>query len=203
MISVTAAGVATFTPNPNFVGTVSFNYEVKDPKGLFDAGSVTINVTPVNDAPTAADKVITINEDTPYTVTVADLGFADATDAPSPNSLLNLLVVAIPNASEGVFTLNGAALVVNGAISAADIAAGKLIYTPAANKNGNGLGTFSFKVQDNGGTANGGDNTSADTYTLSFDIAPVDDVPTISLATASDTGASSVDPHYARQHPYI
>jgi large repetitive protein len=193
VISVTAAGVATFTPNANYVGSVSFTYEVEDPKGLFETGNVTINVTPVNDPPTAASKVITIYEDTPYTVNVADLGFADATDSPSPNSLLNLQVAAIPNAADGVFTLNGAAIAINAAISAADIAAGKLVFTPAANKNGNGLGTLSFKVQDNGGTANGGDNTSAASYTLSFNITPVDDVPTISLNAASDTGVSSTD----------
>ena len=41
-------------------------------------------------------------------------------------------------------------------MSAADIAAGKLVFTPAANANGAGYASFTFQVQDDGGTANGG-----------------------------------------------
>ena len=38
----------------------------------------------------------------------------------------------------------------------ADITAGKLKFTPAANANGAGYASFTFQVQDDGGTANGG-----------------------------------------------
>ena len=38
----------------------------------------------------------------------------------------------------------------------ADITAGKLVFTPAANANGAGYASFTFQVQDDGGTANGG-----------------------------------------------
>ena len=41
-------------------------------------------------------------------------------------------------------------------MSVADISAGKLKFTPAANANGAGYATFTFQVQDDGGTANGG-----------------------------------------------
>src|SRR5204862_2951539 len=46
-------------------------------------------------------------------------------------------------------------------IPAADIAAGKLTFTPAANANGSGYATFSFEVQDDGGTSLGGHDTSS------------------------------------------
>ncbi len=38
----------------------------------------------------------------------------------------------------------------------ADITAGQLVFTPAANANGTGYASFTFQVQDDGGTANGG-----------------------------------------------
>ena len=38
----------------------------------------------------------------------------------------------------------------------ADINGGKLMFTPAANANGAGYASFTFQVQDDGGTANGG-----------------------------------------------
>jgi hypothetical protein len=41
-------------------------------------------------------------------------------------------------------------------ISVADIAAGKLKYTPALNGTGAAYASFLFQVQDNGGTANDG-----------------------------------------------
>ena len=41
-------------------------------------------------------------------------------------------------------------------VSAADITAGNLVFTPAANANGAGYASFTFQVQDDGGTANGG-----------------------------------------------
>ena len=38
----------------------------------------------------------------------------------------------------------------------ANITAGNLKFTPAANANGAGYASFTFQVQDDGGTANGG-----------------------------------------------
>src|SRR5436305_1637636 len=37
-------------------------------------------------------------------------------------------------------------------VSAADITAGKLVFTPADNANGTGYAAFDFQVRDNGGT---------------------------------------------------
>ena len=44
-------------------------------------------------------------------------------------------------------------------ISAADIAAGKLVYTPSTSGQDT---SFGFQVRDDGGTANGGKDTSGD-----------------------------------------
>ncbi len=62
---------------------------------------------------------------------------------------------------------------------------GGLVFAPAANANGNGYASLSFKVQDNGGTANGGVDTSAVANTLTFNVTAVNDAPT---GTVSVTG---------------
>ena len=71
-----AAGTATYTPNPNFFGNDSFEYSLVDAGGAPSAGSalVTITVDPVNDAPVANDASINVAEDN---VLAIDL---DATD---------------------------------------------------------------------------------------------------------------------------
>ncbi|WP_076072942.1 tandem-95 repeat protein [Sphingomonas montana] len=48
-------GTVTFTPGANFNGDASFRYTVDDGKGGLAQGTATIRVTPVNDAPVAAD----------------------------------------------------------------------------------------------------------------------------------------------------
>jgi hypothetical protein len=50
-------GVVTYTPNENYFGTDSFTYEITDngfPE-LSATGTITVNVAPINDAPTAVD----------------------------------------------------------------------------------------------------------------------------------------------------
>jgi hypothetical protein len=68
-------GQLTYTPPQNFTGTEELDYEVTDNHGGFDTASVKINVTPVNDAPTAKDGSYTTNEDTPANMA---LGATDA-----------------------------------------------------------------------------------------------------------------------------
>jgi VCBS repeat-containing protein len=63
-----ANGHFTYTPPSNFFGTVTFKYRASDGQAqnpLSDLTTVTINVTPVNDAPVVADDSYTTNEDTP------------------------------------------------------------------------------------------------------------------------------------------
>jgi large repetitive protein len=180
-VTFNAAGSLVYTPTAGYSGTDTFTYTVTS-GGVTETATVTVTINNVNDAPTAVDKTITILEDTPRVVTVADFGFADANDTPA-NAFINVIIGStLPPVTEGVYTLNGVAIAPNQVISVADIAAGKLAFTPAANVNSplpaNTLGAISFQVQDNGGAANGGVDTSA-TQTLNFSVTPVDDVVTI------------------------
>lgn len=57
-------GQIEYTPNQNYHGTDRFSYTVDDGQGGTANGLVAVQVTPVNDAPTASNNITTINEDT-------------------------------------------------------------------------------------------------------------------------------------------
>jgi hypothetical protein len=67
----------TYTPDANFSGTDSFTFTVDDGEGGSDTGTVTIEVTPVNDAPVAVDDARTTDENDQVTIPV----LANDTDA--------------------------------------------------------------------------------------------------------------------------
>lgn len=61
-------GRIRYTPNRDFSGTDSFTYRVVDEHGAWATGTVTVTVTPVNDAPVAADDTATAPKGRPVTV---------------------------------------------------------------------------------------------------------------------------------------
>jgi len=83
----------------------------------------------------------------------------------------------------GTLTLSGVAVTAGQTVSAADI--GNLVFTPAANANGDAYASFTFQVVDDGGTANGGQDTDQSANTLTIDVNPVNDAPVITV-TAKD-----------------
>ena len=142
-----------------------------------------LNFRDVNDAPAGTNGTVTATEDTPYVFTVADFGFADPNDNPA-DSLLSVKITTLPTA--GSLTLDGNAATTGQFIAAADIAAGKLVWTSAvANQNGTSIATLTFQVRDTGGTLNGGVDLDASANTLTIDITPVNDAPADGDETAS------------------
>src|SRR5690606_24794610 len=139
----------------------SFTFQVQDNGGTANGGvdldptpnTITIDVTSVNDAPSGSNNTITINEDGSHTFALADFGFSDSNDSPE-NSLLAVLITTVP--ANGSLTLDGVAVTANQSIVVADIASGTLVFTPFAYTTRFRSSSFTFQVQDNGGTANGG-----------------------------------------------
>ncbi|RQP24754.1 tandem-95 repeat protein [Albitalea terrae] len=177
-ISVNPDGTLSFTPVTNFSGTVAATYTVSDGHGGTTTATVTISVGN-NTPPTGADSTHSIAEDTSYTVQVGDLGFADA-DA--GQTLANVRIDSLP--ASGTLLLNGAAVSAGAVISATEIAAGHLVFTPAANANGAPYASFNFSVQDNAGAFDAAPNT------LTLNVTPVNDAPVAandSFTTAEDT----------------
>ncbi|MBW2475584.1 MAG: tandem-95 repeat protein, partial [Deltaproteobacteria bacterium] len=70
-VTVAGDGTITYEPDPDFNGTDSFTYRICDTGTpvYCDTATITVEVTPVNDGPVAADDVYTTDEDTLLAVT--------------------------------------------------------------------------------------------------------------------------------------
>ena len=71
-ISTSSATSVLFTPEPDFSGTTSFSYMISDGRGGTDTASVTVTVTPVNDAPEAEPDSALVREDDSVAIRVLD-----------------------------------------------------------------------------------------------------------------------------------
>jgi hypothetical protein len=166
-IKIESNGSYIFTPVANWNGTVpTVTYSLTDSFGIEEVSTLDIVVTPVNDAPTGTDKTINILEDSSYTYSAADFGFADLLDAPAANSLQSVIITTLP--VEGILKLNGVTVTAGQVITAANIA--QLVYTPDANENGTNYASFTFKVVDDGGIAIGGQDTDLVANTITINV---------------------------------
>jgi hypothetical protein len=146
-VAVALDGTVTYTPDANFNGTDSFTYEVCDTGGLCDEATVSVTVTPVNDAPVATDDNIGAVEDMPVTVDVlANDGDPDGDLDPT-----------------SVQVLTGPS---NGSV-AVDPVTGEVTYTPDPNFWGSD--SFTYQVCDTGGLC--------DVATVTLNVAAVNDPP--------------------------
>ncbi|MHC4079537.1 MAG: Ig-like domain-containing protein, partial [Planctomycetota bacterium] len=162
-------GNLVFLPAQDANGTAydSFDFKVHDgTEYSVAANTITVDVTPVQDAPTAADETITTNEDTTYTFSAVDFNFADV-DA--GDSLTQIQVTGLESA--GSLKLNGADVALDQIITVADINAGRLTFSPVPDANGIGYDSFDFKVHD-------GTEFSSLAYTMLVDVTAVQDAPT-------------------------
>src|SRR5207237_301703 len=140
----------------------SFTFQVQDDGGTANGGvdrsqerrAVTVDGTSVNDAPQGTNNTVSVLEDHSNTFATAHFGFSDPTDAPASDSLLDVKVTTLPGA--GSLANNGIAVTAGQFVSASDIGRRKLMFSPAGTADGTADVSFTFQVQDDGGTANGG-----------------------------------------------
>lgn len=170
----------TFVNTSNLPSTTdrSISYATFDGEDWGDGSSKTVTVVATNDAPTAQNNSVGFLEGGSHTVTLADIGFADI----EGNAFVELIVDGLPG--QGTLLLDDVAVEEGQAISAAAIAAGKLSFVST----GWGQTAIAFRVRDDGGTANGGTDTSTSHY-LIFDVERVNDNPVLTLDY--ETGATS------------
>jgi osmotically-inducible protein OsmY len=171
---ITAADIAanklTFSPNANFNGAASFDYTVSDGALVSNEATVTINVAAVNDAPIAVDDTLTGTEDTALTITSANLFGADGTGPVNDSDVdsANFSSIKVTTlATNGTLFLAGTAVSLNQVITAADIAANKLTFSP--NANFNGAASFDYTVSDGALVSN--------EATVTINVAAVNDAP--------------------------
>ena len=147
----------TYTPDPDANGADAFNYTITDGNGGSDTASVVVQITSVNDAPTFSSGADVTDDEDAGARTIS--GWATSIDEGAANESSQTVSFAVSNDDNSLFTGGGQP----------DVASnGTLTYTLAANANGST--TVSVQALDDGGTANGGDDSSAiKTFTITVD----------------------------------
>jgi VCBS repeat-containing protein len=138
--------VATYTPDPNFVGEDSFTFTANDGTVDSDMAVVDITVTPVNDAPVAVEDAYNVDEDTVLTVLVADGVLDNDSDVDGDP----LTAVLVGDVSNGTLVLDDD---------------GSFVYTP--DENYFGSDSFTYKASD--GTL------ESDTVTVTITVNSIND----------------------------
>ena len=174
------AGNLTFRPDSNENGSpyTTFTFSVGDASSFVaSASTMTVNVTPVNDAPTSGNRTVTTAEDTDFTFTTADFPFSDV----DGDSLTRIRIDTLP--TDGTVLLSGVAVTAGQIITVANITAGNLKFRPDTNENGSPYTTFTFSVGD-------ASSFVASASTMTVNVTPVNDAPTggnRTVTTAEDT----------------
>jgi hypothetical protein len=173
------AGTLTLDFAADVSGSANLTLRGTDTGGKFVETTVAVTVNGVNDAPSFTPGVdLSIDEDAgSQTVTgwASAISTGGGSDEVSQNLTFNL-------------TTDNDSLFATLPTIASDT--GTLTYTPAANVSG--TATVTVTLQDDGGTANGGEDTST-VRTFTIAIAPLNDAPilsNISLSGPEDTAIS-------------
>ncbi|MDT8439336.1 MAG: tandem-95 repeat protein [Wenzhouxiangellaceae bacterium] len=179
-IGPTSAQV-TYTPGLDFNGADSFEFTADDGSDTSPAATVAITVDPVNDPPSFTPGVdVDVLEDSgAYNQPWATVISAGPADESGQSLTFNITA----NDNPGLFAV-GPTL---------DASTGNLSFTPVADAFGSA--NLTLVLSDDGGTANGGVDTSA-IVNLVITVAAVNDAPSFSAGAdqtvAEDAGAQTV-----------
>ncbi len=173
---------SVFLPALNFVGSAQLTLTASDPDNNTTSGTVSINVTAVNDAPVngVPSGALSATEDTPITfampVTDVDLGTGEVTvNLVASNATL----ISLPPATLSGLTFSlgdgtsDAAMTFRGTLPNVNSALNGVTITPPLNYIGQS--TVTVTTNDNGNTGAGGAREDIDTVTINW--APVNDPP--------------------------
>ncbi len=159
----------SYTPQADYFGADSFTYTVSDGHGGTATGTVALSVLDVNDAPAftkGADQRVL---ETSGAQTVA--GWAANMSAGPVNEAAQGLTFVVTNDNAALFSVQPSVA-----------ASGTLTYALAGNVNGvNHVAHVSVRLRDNGGTADGGVDTS-DAQMLVISVIPGIDISDVMMA---------------------
>jgi cyclophilin family peptidyl-prolyl cis-trans isomerase len=164
--------VITLTPAANFHGTIDFLLAIRDAtvrdtngdgiinssdsadaRAQYDTQRIHLTINTVNDAPTANNATALFSVDSDTDIQLVGTDGDPLNTLPEDVQTITFSIVDQPD--HGTVTVNSAT--------------GEATFTPT-DPNFHGRDSFTFQVMDNGGTANGGVNTSlAATVSLDFD----------------------------------
>ena len=182
-INATSASV-DYTPNADYFGADSFDFMVNDGLANSIPATVTLDITPVNDAPlfTAGADVMVIKDIGPQTISAWATGIAAG---PANESSQILTFNVTNNTNPGLFAASGA--------PAVDPLTGDLTFENEPDINGTAI--ITLELMDDGGIANGGMDTSAPQM-FTIDIGAVNDPPNFTAGAdptvLEDAGAQTI-----------
>lgn len=179
-----ASSALRFIPDPDDNGSpyATLTFQVGDGRLFSATHTLTINVTPVNDAPSSTDVAVTTLEDTPLVLGVDAFGAFQDVDG---DTLAAVRITALP-AVGALQWLDGAAwtaVSVDQDLTVAQLTAGAVRFVPEANASGSPYAVIEFLVSD-------GTVFSDTANTLTISVSPVNDYPTstdVTLTTLEDT----------------
>lgn len=179
-ISNTQASV-TYQPNANFSGTDQFTFSVEDEQGNRDTSTVLLTMASVNDAPSfTPGNEIAVEEDA-SAQTLSN--WATNLSAGPPDEASQTLSFRILSNNNPALFASVPNLTPNGTL------------TFTANENANGIANIVLQLQDDGGTTNGGIDTS-ERFTLQIIVSAVNDAPSFTpgndVNVNEDAGAQTV-----------
>jgi hypothetical protein len=157
-------GDISFTPDPHYNGSFTLTYQVRDIAGLIDTATLSVTITPVNDAPQAYDTSAATEEDEWKDIDVSHL--IDDVDIITNDDTVTVTIAESGRPAHGTATVEG----------------GRITYTP--DENYNGSDEIIYTVTDSMG--------ASDTGTITITVNAVNDAPVAlddEKTTAEDTPA--------------
>jgi len=125
-LSLVSGDKVTYTPTANYFGTDSFTFKANDGDLDSNTATISISITPVNDAPVAVDDTYTMEEKDSLTIPALGV-LANDTDVDGDS----LTAIVVDTVSNGTLTLNSD---------------GSFTYTPT--EFFNGTDSFTYKAKD-------------------------------------------------------
>lgn len=157
--------ILSYTPAKDDNRSVTLTYQVTDPSGETDTATISISITPGNDAPVANEESVNTNEDQSLDIDVS----TNDTDI-DQDTLINVL----PN---DVFSVTSVTSPSHGTVTILN--SKEVRYTPTNNYNG--TDSFTYTITDEGGLTS--------TTTVNVTIKLINDAPT----AVNDTKSGNED----------
>ncbi|MDZ7852686.1 MAG: cadherin-like domain-containing protein [Halomonas sp.] len=179
-LTIAADGAYTFTPVADYNGPVPVaTYSMSDDGGTTtgDTSTLTISVTPVNDAFADDDEIVSIAEDTQATGNVLD-----ASPNPTGDGAVEVTTFAVDTNGDGTDeSFNAGQTATIAGIGELTIGSdGAYTFEPSTHYSGP-VPLVTYSMSDDGGT------TTGDISTLDIKVIPVADTPTASISLDSAT----------------
>ncbi len=165
------------------VSAASFGFDIRDTGSTLFGGenistpaTFSYSVQGVNQPPDGRNAVFEISEDVPYVLREEDFGFRDEHDIPR-NAFKSVVITTVPSSNDGDLLFDGDLVAPGDEIDVhGGIDQSRLTFLPRENRNGDGLGRFTFQVRDDGIEAIGSPLDPVANFAY-FNIASVNDAP--------------------------